>query len=367
MIRPPSGDLENALKELEKGETWALMLQKIGDNPNLCSPAIKWDVSPGSYTHMTEFFGPVLAVLKARNLDHAIELVNQTGYGLTSGLESLDHREQEIWQEEMATGNLYINRVTTGAIVGRQPFGGIGKSAFGPGIKAGGPNYVAGLMRFSDRDLAAAETTEIARPDLEALRLAVLADTGIEARDRIAAAIVSYENRFREEFASGHDNVLLLGQDNIRRYRPVPAVRVRIHPADTSFEIFARVIAAKTVGCRITVSSPPELVNSVVEQLDRLTESWAADVEFVEESDAVLAEVIAEGQTDRLRYGAPDRVPEVVRRAIGGSGVYIADAPVLVEGRIELLWYLTEQSISHDYHRYGNLGARSDEKRRPVL
>ena len=367
LIRPPSGDLETALKELEKGESWALMPQKIDDNPNLYSPAIKWDVSPGSYTHMTEFFGPVLAVLKARNLDHAIELVNQTGYGLTSGLESLDHREQEIWRDAVAAGNLYINRVTTGAIVGRQPFGGIGKSAFGPGIKAGGPNYVAQLTRFSDRNTGVAETPELKRADLKALRLGVVADTGIEARGPIEAAIISYESRFREEFAPGHDNVLLLGQDNIRRYRPVPAVRVRVHPADTSFEIFARVIAAKTVGCRITLSSPPGLASSVVEQLDRLTESWAGNIEFVEESDTVLARVITEGQTDRVRYGAPDRVPEVVRRAIGDTGVYIADAPVLIEGRIELLWYLTEQSISHDYHRYGNLGARNDEKRRPVL
>ena len=53
-------------------------------------------------------------------------------------------------------------------------------------------------------------------------------------------------------------------------------------------------------------------------------------------------------------------------RAIGDSGIYIADAPVLVEGRIELLWYLTEQSVSHDYHRYGNLGTRAGEERRPV-
>jgi RHH-type proline utilization regulon transcriptional repressor/proline dehydrogenase/delta 1-pyrroline-5-carboxylate dehydrogenase len=55
-----------------------------------------------------------------------------------------------------------------------------------------------------------------------------------------------------------------------------------------------------------------------------------------------------------------------VRRAIGDSGIYVADAPVLIEGRIELLWYVTEQSLSIDYHRYGNLGARGDEPRKPV-
>ena len=60
------------------------------------TPGIKWDVRPQSYTHMTEFFGPLLAVMRADDLDHAIELVNQTGYGLTSGLESLDPREVAI-------------------------------------------------------------------------------------------------------------------------------------------------------------------------------------------------------------------------------------------------------------------------------
>jgi RHH-type proline utilization regulon transcriptional repressor/proline dehydrogenase/delta 1-pyrroline-5-carboxylate dehydrogenase len=76
--------------------------------------------------------------------------VNQTGYGLTSGLESLDEREWDYWKEHTRAGNLYINRVTTGAIVLRQPFGGFGKSVFGPGLKAGGPNYVAQLMNFVD-------------------------------------------------------------------------------------------------------------------------------------------------------------------------------------------------------------------------
>ena len=127
------------------------MVHQLDKNPQLYSPAVKWNVQPGSITHLTEFFGPVLGVMKVKNLEEAVELVNQTGYGLTSGLESLDDREQEFWREHVRAGNLYINRVTTGAIVLRQPFGGMGKSAFGPGIKAGGPNYVAQLMNFTER------------------------------------------------------------------------------------------------------------------------------------------------------------------------------------------------------------------------
>ena len=61
LIRPPGGDLETALKMLEPGEEWAVMPQPVEDNPNLWSPGVKYGVRPGSYTHLTEFFGPVLA------------------------------------------------------------------------------------------------------------------------------------------------------------------------------------------------------------------------------------------------------------------------------------------------------------------
>ncbi|MHC4165275.1 MAG: proline dehydrogenase family protein, partial [Planctomycetota bacterium] len=128
LIAPPSGDLERGLVELEASERWAVRPERRQDNPHLWSPGVKWGARPGSYTHRTELFGPVLAVMRADNLDHAIEIANQTGYGLTAGLESLDERERGVWQERIRAGNLYVNRVTTGAIVQRQPFGGVGKS-----------------------------------------------------------------------------------------------------------------------------------------------------------------------------------------------------------------------------------------------
>ena len=92
--------LETGLKELEPGEEWAVMPRlHVDDNPHLVSPGVKWGVQPDSFTHCTELFGPVLGVMEARDLDEAIDLVNATGYGLTSGLESLDDREQQLWRE----------------------------------------------------------------------------------------------------------------------------------------------------------------------------------------------------------------------------------------------------------------------------
>jgi RHH-type proline utilization regulon transcriptional repressor/proline dehydrogenase/delta 1-pyrroline-5-carboxylate dehydrogenase len=65
----------------------------------------------------------------------------------------------------------------------------------------------------------------------------------------------------------------------------------------------------------------------------------------------------------RVRYAAPDRVSRIVREAAAEALQWIADLPVSSHGRIELLWYYREQSISHVYHRYGNLGIRADEPR----
>jgi RHH-type proline utilization regulon transcriptional repressor/proline dehydrogenase/delta 1-pyrroline-5-carboxylate dehydrogenase len=92
-----------------------------------------------------ELFGPVVTVLRARNFDHAIELANATDYALTGGIFSRSPAHIARAAAEVRAGNFYVNRVITGAVVGRQPFGGYGLS--GVGSKAGGPDY---LLQFLD-------------------------------------------------------------------------------------------------------------------------------------------------------------------------------------------------------------------------
>jgi len=92
-----------------------------------------------------ELFGPVVAVLRARDFDHAIELANSTDYALTGGIFSRSPAHIERAARQFRAGNLYINRAITGAVVGRQPFGGYGLS--GVGSKAGGRDY---LLQFLD-------------------------------------------------------------------------------------------------------------------------------------------------------------------------------------------------------------------------
>ena len=108
LIRPPSGELLRSLTVLEPGESWAVQPRPDATNPNLWSPGIKYGVQPGSFTHLTEFFGPLLGVMRYERIEDAIALVNATGYGLTSGIQSLDERETMLWQDSIRAGNLYI-------------------------------------------------------------------------------------------------------------------------------------------------------------------------------------------------------------------------------------------------------------------
>jgi RHH-type transcriptional regulator, proline utilization regulon repressor / proline dehydrogenase / delta 1-pyrroline-5-carboxylate dehydrogenase len=106
-------------------------------------PHIFADVAPTATIAQEEIFGPVLAVLKAKNLDEALAIANGTQYALTGGVYSRSPDNIRRVKREFRVGNLYVNRKITGALVGRQPFGGFKMS--GVGSKAGGGDY---LLQF---------------------------------------------------------------------------------------------------------------------------------------------------------------------------------------------------------------------------
>lgn len=386
LIRPPSDDLARGMKELEPGESWLVIPEHVGDNPRMYRPGVKWNVQPESFTHWTELFGPVLGVIPFRKLDEAVAIVNATGYGLTSGLESLDDREQELWRETIRAGNLYINRPTTGAIVLRQPFGGMGASAFGAGLKAGSPNYVVGLMRHPKRSAdRSVEDQPTVTPELsepisdvlpapetfsfseespleswhEALReLTSAATLSADDRESLQVAATSIRRAVAEEFGQVHDPLKLLGQDNLHRYLAVPQLRVRLQSSDRPVAALIAAMAAAEVGCRAVFSYAPDTCSETVKTLQTVMEHWAGRIELLEESDAELIQAIESGAIDRLRLLSEDYHEEAVLRACGTAFVPAIRRSISENGRIECLWFVREQSISHDYHRYGNLGAR---------
>jgi 1-pyrroline-5-carboxylate dehydrogenase len=103
-------------------------------------PTVIADVAPQARVAQEEIFGPVLAVIKAKNFDDALDIANNTEYGLTGALYSRDSERIERAKEEFHVGNLYLNRKCTGALVGVHPFGGFNMS--GTDSKTGGPDYL---------------------------------------------------------------------------------------------------------------------------------------------------------------------------------------------------------------------------------
>jgi 1-pyrroline-5-carboxylate dehydrogenase len=103
-------------------------------------PTVIADVAPGARISQEEIFGPVLAVIKARNYDDALQIANNTEFGLTGAVYSTSREKLERARSEFHVGNLYFNRKCTGAMVGAHPFGGFNMS--GTDSKAGGPDYL---------------------------------------------------------------------------------------------------------------------------------------------------------------------------------------------------------------------------------
>ncbi len=109
-------------------------------------PTIFADMNPNSRVASEEIFGPVVAVIKARDFSHALEIANASEYGLTGGVISNSRENLERARAEFEVGNLYFNRKITGAIVGVQPFGGYNMS--GTDSKAGGPDYLMNFLQL---------------------------------------------------------------------------------------------------------------------------------------------------------------------------------------------------------------------------
>ncbi|MGH7256553.1 MAG: aldehyde dehydrogenase family protein, partial [Nitrospirales bacterium] len=107
-------------------------------------PAVFADIQPAHRLAQEEVFGPVLAVLRARTFDEGLDIANATSYALTGGVYSRSPNNIHAARERFDVGNLYINRPITGALVGRQPFGGHRLS--GVGAKAGGEEYLSQFL-----------------------------------------------------------------------------------------------------------------------------------------------------------------------------------------------------------------------------
>ncbi len=365
LVREAGETLYRALTTLEAGEMWLVEPKQSPDNPNLWSPGVKLGVKPGSFMHTTECFGPVLAVMRANHLDHAIELANGTTYGLTSGIHSLDTREIKKWMGQIEAGNLYINRSITGAIVQRQPFGGCKASGFGFGAKAGGPSYLYQFIKPCQESLP----IERLSPPLEVTRLMDLSLEASFSAEELGlwyASVCSYsfwiqhlQSHYDLEKPTGLSD-LVIGQDNILCYVPRKNLVFRIQKEDSLLDVlrvFAAALCSKT-HLKVSLSEGPmDFSINWKEAYPNFT--------FVHEQEEDLLQKVEEGSFDRIRLlSLPS---DKLRKVAAEAGCFLDIGKPLANGRWELLHYVREVSISYDYHRYGNLGVREGEKRNPIF
>lgn len=145
--------LSKVVKNPPKGAKPLLASESPSLNGYFIAPAIFEVSDPQSALMCTELFGPVLAVMKVDSFDQAIEVANASDYKLTGAVFSRSPDHLELARRAFRVGNLYLNRGSTGAMVGRQPFGGFGMS--GAGTKAGGPGY---LSHFVDQRVVCENT-----------------------------------------------------------------------------------------------------------------------------------------------------------------------------------------------------------------
>ncbi len=358
LIRAPNSALMRGLTQLEPGEKWLLEPKQNPHNPNLWSPGIKLGVKPSSFTYQQELFGPVLGLVRAKTVKDAFHLMNQTSYGLTAGIHSLDEREQNEWFNLIEAGNCYVNRTTTGAIVERQPFGGCKDSSFGKGAKAGGPNYLVQFMQAQQVTLP----TEQAPPNPHVSKM-------FKALEKLStfavnfpiwkASIGSYAFYWNEYFSHAHDPSLVMGQDNLQCYQPHPHMVLRGQKEDTLLDLSRIIAAALTCGISLEVSVEEQKMAVQLKELD-----IPSFIPIKQESNEAFTQRVKEGSIKRIRLLSLP--PSSVQTVLAQAACHLNVGNVMANGRVELLHLLREVSISHDYHRYGNLGTRENEKRHPL-
>jgi len=307
IIKSAESNLRRALTQLDEGEQWFLEPEQLDEAGLLWSPGVKTGVKPSSWSHLNEWFGPVLAIMISPDLETSINWQNATDFGLTAGIQSLDPKECEYWIENVEAGNLYVNRGVTGAIVNRQPFGGWKRSSVGATAKAGGANYVATLRNWNQMK--------------HFLPMKEAANKWLKSTGELAI-----------------DHSGLSVEQNIQRYRRFKkGFLVRIESGTSKDELDFLNWLKMDLGVITRLSSDsliPGLANLVVESAD----------EFANHAK----------EFDRVRWLSAE-VPPVHQLMM--NGISCDRRPVTSRGDIELSRWFLEQSVSITQHRYGNTNA----------
>lgn len=360
VVVPDDEKAVRGLTTLGPGEHWVLTPRHLGNG--LWTPGIRAGVVPGSEFHLTEYFAPVLGVMRVDTLQEAIDAVNAVDYGLTSGLHTLDSDELDMWLDGIEAGNLYVNRGITGAIVRRQPFGGWKRSAIGSTTKAGGPSYLLGLGEVEPihRASTEADTTQALvplAPGVLALFEAAEAQLSASERTELRRALDADAQAWASAYGANRDVTGLACERNILRYRPTP-VLLRAGSATPLVDV-VRVLAAGTlaggpIGVSVAEALPQSLLDAVeaagVEVSVEDADAWDARLAMVATSGGLGMRVRVLGARDE---SSQERWAHASRVTGGSPDLALYTGAVTPCPHVELLPFVREQAVSITNHRFG--------------
>ncbi|NRD26457.1 proline dehydrogenase family protein [Frigoribacterium sp. VKM Ac-2836] len=400
---PPTGSELEVLTVLGPGESWLVEPRPLDETGTLCSPGVRDGVDPEGAFASRPHRVPVVGFVVVETLAEAVAVQNAESGGDVAGLHSLDVDEIDEWLHAVRAGDLVVGGPTTGARVRRRPTGGWGRRAIGRGLKPGGPNALIGQgawhhrahdprpsLRLHDVSEGVTRLVDAARPTLS-----------FEQFDSLRTAVESDQRAWQSEFGLARDVTGLVVERNVLRYRPHP-VTVRLSSGADRAALVRLVAAGARAGSTLIISSAVPLPAGLVHLL-RASSSPVRVRDIVVESDEAFVARAAAGalQRDRTEANGPDVLdllaeaaggerardedeqvddsrpapsPEAVRayrglriRLVGGDPAALARAvqgspdvtivagEVTEEGRIELLTFVREQSVSLTAHRYGRL------------
>ena len=234
-------------------------------------------------------------------------------------------------------------------MVGRQPFGGWKASSIGPGAKVGGPNYVLQLARW--RQVRPPTPAAECAPRVAALLERFLEDAPFEPARLLGVSAASFAEAWQRHFSREHERMRILGERNVFRYRACRRMLVRAETNSPGGRLALRLVLLAALTCDV----PLTVSLSGGDPWPWLAEH-ACITAFTESEAELIARLRNSSEKDGVdRLRALDPVSLAVRSAAHEAGVAVIDAPVLAVGRLELRWYLREQTIGRVTHRYGNV------------
>jgi RHH-type proline utilization regulon transcriptional repressor/proline dehydrogenase/delta 1-pyrroline-5-carboxylate dehydrogenase len=369
LIERPDGAAERSLTRLDDEEEWLVRPRAVGadESGRLWRPGIRVGARPERLSERVTGAVPVLDVMHAPTLEAAIDLHNDIACGLVAALHAHDPAELGLWLERVEAGMLFVNRDTTGSVVQRRPSGGWKHSSLGGGAKSGGPNRLIGLGSWHPRrSVAQSSTLHLRGLDsrITALIEAAQPSLGYEEFEWLRRAALSDALAWDREFGRVRDVSRLGVERNLLRYRPVP-VEIRVAADARLHDLLRVVIAAVRAGSAFVLSITDGLPAGVRHALTDLQASvyLESDAEWLERG---LRHSAAEGEgglfglprADRVRLvGGADAVAglraQLIGAASGADEVSVHDGEVTPAGRIELLTFVREQSITITAHRHG--------------